>query len=127
MYSQKAKPHSQISIYSVSVVSIQEAEILVQPAWKEAKYWRCPKSSVQFFFYIEGWILLSPRRSQVAGGVQPILMGQVFNADVVLYTEQELRYMEENKYLEMSKEFFWDRELQCGCCFYTGNWNSTTA
>ena len=37
-------------------------------------------------------IPLQPRGSQVPGGVQPVLLGQGFNAAVVLYTDLELRY-----------------------------------
>jgi hypothetical protein len=45
-----------------------------------------------------------------------------------LYRELEFHHsLEKAKYLELSNKFFWDRELQFRYCFYTGNWNYTTA
>ncbi len=158
-----AKPHSQISIYSASVVPKQEAEILVQPAARKPNtYWRCPTSSVQFFFYIGGWNSAitwkkpsswrCPTNSygtgvqcrcsslnragitlhggkQVPENVKGVFLGQGITLRLLfLYRELEFHHsQEEAKYLELSNQFLWDRELQCSCCFYTGNWNSTTA
>jgi len=36
--------------------------------------------------------MLHPGGSQIPGVVQPVLLGQGFNAAVVLYTDLELRY-----------------------------------
>ncbi len=68
-------------------------------AWRKTSIWKCPTSFSGTGNYsaavvsVQGTgIPLQPGGSQVPGGVQPVLLGQGFNAAVVLYTDLELRY-----------------------------------
>jgi hypothetical protein len=103
-------------------------------AWRKPST-RCPTSSSGTGNYSAAVVSIQgtgnppqPRESQVSGVVQQVFLGQGITVQVLfIYRELELHYsLEEAKY-QVSNQFFWDRELQCSCCFCTGNWNSTTA
>jgi len=119
--------------YSAAFVSVQGTGIPLQPGGSQVPGIVQPVLLGQDFqcscYYLHRAVItVHPVGKQVPGNVQRVFLGQGITVQLLfLYRELEFHHsLEEAKY-QVSNQFFWDRELQCSCCFCTGNWNSTTA